>query len=97
MSSHHVRSVGEAAEGLALGFDTEVPHRARAFANLVDRAAEAHGIALHYAGDDPDADEQAMHQALLAVSRGFAAATMESLARDEELALSTEQKAAWTT
>ncbi|MGC0423594.1 hypothetical protein ABIA38_009145 [Embleya sp. AB8] len=38
-----------------------------------------------------------MHHALCAVARGFAAATLKALARGGELALSTEQRPAWTT
>jgi hypothetical protein len=93
MNDDHARSIRRRAAYLALGHDPGDPHRTRAFANLVEKAAEGHGIALHYAGDDPDAGDQAMRHALNTVARGFAAATLEALARDEKLALCIEQKA----
>ncbi|MFB8441202.1 hypothetical protein ACFC7A_19365 [Streptomyces niveus] len=88
MSNDTARTVG----GLALGYDPGDLLRTKAFKNLVDRAAEAYGIAMHYADDDPDAASDAMTNALAAVARGFAAAALEALAQDEVLALSLDQK-----
>jgi len=87
-----VRTAPQLSERLVLGYDVGDEDRTRAFTNLVARAVEAYGIALHYADDDPDAAGEAMGHALGAVARGFAAATLETLAQDEVLALSIEQK-----
>ncbi|HBF84950.1 MAG TPA: hypothetical protein DD420_34990 [Streptomyces sp.] len=80
------------SERLVLSHDAGDENRTRAFGALVARAAEAYGIALHYADDDPDAAGEAMSHALGAVARGFAAATLEILAQDEILALNLDQK-----
>ncbi|MER6126684.1 hypothetical protein ABT173_29565 [Streptomyces sp. NPDC001795] len=80
------------SEPLVLGYDAGDVHRTGAFTNLVARAAEAYRISLHYADDDPDAAGEAMTHALGAVARGFAAATLETLAQGEVLALSIEKK-----
>ncbi|MFF7188901.1 hypothetical protein ACFZAR_27420 [Streptomyces sp. NPDC008222] len=80
------------SERLVLGYDAGDVHRTRAFTNLVARAAEAYGLSLRRADDDPDAAVEAMTHALGAVARGFAAATLETLARHEVLALSIEQE-----
>jgi hypothetical protein len=88
-----VRTARQLSECLVLGNDAGDVHRTRAFTNLVARAAEAYGIALHYADDDdPDATVKAMTHAVGAIARGFAASTLETLAQDEVLALSIEQK-----
>jgi len=87
-----VRAVRQLSERLVLDFGVGDECRTRAFINLVDRAAEAYGIALHYANDGPGAGTEAMSHALGAAARGFAAATLEALARDEVVALSIEQK-----
>lgn len=87
-----VRTAPQLSERLVLDYDAGNMHRTRAFTNLVARAAEAYGISLRYADDDPDTAVEAMTHALGAVARGFAAATLETLAQDEVLALSIEQK-----
>ncbi|MEV7897927.1 hypothetical protein [Streptomyces cyaneofuscatus] len=88
-----VQTARQFSERLVLSYDAEDEDRARAFNALVARAAEAYGIALHYADDeDPDAAGEAMSHALGAVARGFAAATLEILAQDKVLALSIDQK-----
>lgn len=80
------------ASGLALGYDPGDLQRTRAFSNLVDRAAEAYGIGIHYAEGDPDAAREAMDAALGSVARGFAAAALEAVTQDETLVLSLDQK-----
>ncbi|MEU6467438.1 hypothetical protein [Streptomyces sp. NPDC046976] len=88
-----VRTARQLSERLVLSYDAGNEDRTRAFNALVVRAAEAYGIALHYADDeDPDAAGEAMSHAVGAVARGFAAATLEILAQDEVLALSIDQK-----
>lgn len=87
-----LQTARQLSERLVLSYDAGDEDRTRAFNALVVRAAEAYGIALHYADDDPDAAGEAMSHALGAVARGFAAATLEILAQDEVLALSIDQK-----
>ncbi|MDH6522070.1 hypothetical protein [Streptomyces sp. SAI-090] len=92
MSNDAVRTARELAKGFALGYDPGDSHRTRAFGVLVDRATEAYGISMHYAGDDAEAAREAMEAALASVARGFAAAALEAVAQDETLALSLDQK-----
>jgi hypothetical protein len=92
MSNDTAWTSRELAKSLALSYDPSDLLRTQAFTNLVDRAAEAYGIAMHYADDDPDAASEAMNHALAAVARGFAAAALEAVTRDEALRLSLDQK-----
>ncbi|KMS75307.1 hypothetical protein ACM01_09955 [Streptomyces viridochromogenes] len=92
MSNDTVRTARASAKDFALGYDPGDSLRTRAFGVLVDRAAEAYGINMHYAGDDPDAAREAMEAGLASVSRGFAAAALEAVAQNETLALSLDQK-----
>lgn len=63
-----------------------------AYRHLVDRATEAHAIALHYQADtSPEAATEAMSTALAAVAPGFAAAAIARIAEDPALNLTEDQ------
>ncbi|NUP17789.1 MAG: hypothetical protein HOZ81_17185, partial [Streptomyces sp.] len=53
MSDDTAWTARELANGFALGYDLGDLLRTKAFTNLVDRAAEAYGIGMHYAEGDP--------------------------------------------
>ena len=92
MSDDTAWTARELANGFALGYDLGDLLRTKAFTNLVDRAAEAYGIGMHYAEGDPNAAREAMNIALGSAARGVAAAALEAVAQDETLALSLDQK-----
>jgi hypothetical protein len=84
-------SITYAASRIPLGFDSVDLARTRAHNQLVLRAMEAHGIALHFADDTPEDQEDAMRAALGRVAAGMAAGALIALARDPVLKLTAEQ------
>ena len=65
-----------------------------AMERIIARAVEVHGLAAHYAADQPGAGaaDEAMRQAVAAAAPALAAATLQLVSLDEALDLTPEQK-----
>ena len=84
-------SITHAARRIPLGYDPADLARTRAYNHLVGLAVESHGIALHYADDTPEGQEDAMRAALGRVAAGMAAGALVALTSDPVLQLTEEQ------